>query len=149
MYALQQETFRFIRKINSSNINRVINRSIDRRLISVSNRHEIRLPLAAFAHSETNFFFTLTGAGAPEAADCPRALQCGALLPRAGQHILGSQLSQSESLRDPAGSGQKRRLRRGAEQYSAHRNDSHSKFTTQDGKLSRLCDGTVAYFSPI
>ncbi|KAL6255150.1 hypothetical protein P5V15_013483 [Pogonomyrmex californicus] len=76
-----------------------------------------------------------TGTRALETADRSRAFQCGALLPRAGQHILGSQLPQSESLWDPASLGQERRLRCGAEQYSAHRNDPHPKFTTQDGKL--------------
>lgn len=59
------------------------------------------------------------GTRTSEAADRSRAFQCGALLPRACQHILGSQLSQSEPLWDPASPGQERRLRRGAEQHSA------------------------------
>lgn len=98
----------------------------------------IELLYFLFNYHNFLYFLSFAGAGTSETTDRSRAFQCGALLSRAGQHILGSQLSQSESLRDPAGPGQKRRLRRGTEQYSAHRNDSHSKFTTQDGKFSLI-----------
>lgn len=81
------------------------------------------------------FCFCCAEPGTPQAPDRGLPRERGDLLPRAGQHLLGSELPQSQSLVHPADAGPEGRLRhRTQRRPPAHRDHSHPDQPTQTGE---------------
>lgn len=88
------------------------------------------------------YFFCSPGSGASEATNRGRARECGALLPRAREHVLRPELPQSEPLEHPADPRQEGRPRARTARLRAHRDRTYTEQPTANGECTAFSDGT-------